>query len=54
MLAIKHELALVFENLVARPLEAHLRVFGRFFQVGLDRVNGVADENRLDDCQSRT
>jgi hypothetical protein len=33
--AIEHQLALIFENLVAGAIEAHFGVFRRFFDVGL-------------------
>ncbi len=51
MLAIEHELALVFEHFVGRSDQAHLLVFRPLIHVGADRVDRVADEHRLDEAQ---
>src|SRR5436190_23035237 len=51
VLAIENELALALEHLVARPDEAHVLVARLLVEVRADRIDGVADEHRLDEAQ---
>jgi hypothetical protein len=51
MLAIQHEFAVVFENLIGRAVEAHVGTLGRFFEIGFNGVDRVVAEHRLDEKQ---
>ncbi len=51
VLAIEHQFALALEHLVARADQAHLLVARAFIEVGADRVDRVADEDRLDEAE---
>src|SRR4051794_13500359 len=51
MLAIEHQFAFVFENLIAATDQAELGVFGALLEIGADGVEGVADEDGFDEAK---
>ena len=51
MLAIEHEFALALEHFVARADQAQLLVARALIEIGADRVDRVAEKDRLDEAQ---
>src|SRR5688500_10624321 len=52
VLAIDHELTVLLEDLVLCARQAAVLVFGFLGEVRADRVDGIADEHRLDEAQA--
>src|SRR5579864_2438181 len=51
MLAVKNQLSRHFEDLVGNPDHAHLWISWPFFELGSNRIDGVAHKHRLDEPQ---
>src|SRR6476661_1612000 len=51
MLAVKHEFPWMFEYLVGNTHHTHLRISRSLLQIGANRIDRIANENRFDETQ---